>query len=226
MNRQHSLNFLMAAFLLITLLSAGTTAAQSNTVFGTQALPSPSSSDLGDSAFGNYALHYNTTGDSNTATGNVALVHNTTGHSNTANGVDALYFNTTGGFDTACGFGDLEYNTTGSFNTASGGSALHFNTTDGNNTASGASALAANRTGSKNIALCSNAASLITGDNNIDIGNFGVAGESNTIRIGTQGATLTHTATYIAGITNAGVSGATVEVSSTGQLGIVLSSAL
>ena len=38
---------------------------------------------------------------------------------------------------------------------------------------------------------------LTTGNNNIDIGNFGVAAEDNTIRIGTQGA---QTATFIAGI--------------------------
>ena len=43
-------------------------------------------------------------------------------------------------------------------------------------------------TGSSNIALGYFAGTnLTTGDNNIDIGNFGVAGESNTIRIGTQG---------------------------------------
>ena len=38
---------------------------------------------------------------------------------------------------------------------------------------------------------------LTTGSNNIDIGNPGVAGESNTIRIGTTG---TDGPTYIAGI--------------------------
>jgi hypothetical protein len=49
-----------------------------------------------------------------------------------------------------------------------------------------------------------------------------VAGESNTIRIGTQG---TQTATYIAGIFNSSASGGTVEVSSTGKVGMVVSSA-
>jgi hypothetical protein len=38
---------------------------------------------------------------------------------------------------------------------------------------------------------------LTTGDNNIDIGNRGVADEANTIRIGTGG---THMTTFIAGI--------------------------
>ena len=47
---------------------------------------------------------------------------------------------------------------------------------------------AANTTGSGNIALGVYAGSILTiGNNNIDIGNQGVAGESNTIRIGTTG---------------------------------------
>ena len=42
-----------------------------------------------------------------------------------------------------------------------------------------------NTTGNNNIALGDNAGiNLTTGSNNIDIGNNGVAGESNTIRIG------------------------------------------
>jgi trimeric autotransporter adhesin len=45
---------------------------------------------------------------------------------------------------------------------------------------------------------------LTTGSNNIEIGNKGVAGEANTIRIGKQG---TQTATYIAGISGATVAG-------------------
>ena len=81
-----------------------------------------------------------------------------------------------------------------------------------------------NTTGSNNIALGYLAGSnLTTGSNNIDIGNQGVAAESNTIRIGTQG---TQTATFIAGISGVGVTGgAPVEVTSAGQLGIVMSSA-
>src|SRR5208282_4747009 len=77
--------------------------------------------------------------------------------------------------------------------------------------------------GSNNVSLGYLAGSnLTTGSNNIDIGNAGAGAESNTIRIGTQG---TQTATYAAGISGVGVTGAAVEVSSTGQLGIVMSSA-
>jgi len=64
---------------------------------------------------------------------------------------------------------------------------------------------------------------LTTGSNNIDIGNLGVAGDSATIRIGTQG---TQTATFIAGISGATASGGVaVYVNSSGQLGTLTSSA-
>ena len=62
-----------------------------------------------------------------------------------------------------------------------------------------------NTTGSNNIALGYEAGeNLTTGSNNMDIGNLGVAAESNTIRIGTQG---TQTATFIAGIFGSSVTG-------------------
>src|ERR1019366_1194909 len=100
--------------------------------------------------------------------------------------------------NTAAGVDALEDNTTGGENTATGVEALFSNTTGEDNTAAGAFALSRNTTGGSNIGIGANAgANLTTGDNNIDIGNGGVAGESNTIRIGTQG---TQTATYIAGI--------------------------
>jgi Chaperone of endosialidase len=57
----------------------------------------------------------------------------------------------------------------------------------------------------------------------VGIGNFGVGAESNTIRIGIQG---TQKVTYIAGIAGTALSsGDAVNISSTGQLGIVMSSA-
>src|SRR5207247_1329600 len=64
---------------------------------------------------------------------------------------------------------------------------------------------------------------LTTGINNIDIGNNGVAGESKTIRIGTQQA---HRATFIAGISGATVpTGVSVVVDTDGHLGTITSSA-
>ena len=63
---------------------------------------------------------------------------------------------------------------------------------------------------------------LNTGNDNIDIGNEGVAGESDTIRIGTEG---TQQATFIAGIDGVTVaSGVGVIVDSNGHLGTVVSS--
>ena len=62
---------------------------------------------------------------------------------------------------------------------------------------------------------------LTTGSNNVDVGNFGIAGESNTIRIGTTG---TQAATFIAGISGVAISGAAVVVNAGGQLGVAASS--
>jgi hypothetical protein len=62
---------------------------------------------------------------------------------------------------------------------------------------------------------------VITGSNNIDIANLGVANESGTIRIGIGG---THTAAYMAGIIGSTVTGSAVYISSTGQLGVLASS--
>ena len=63
---------------------------------------------------------------------------------------------------------------------------------------------------------------LTTGDDNIDIGNEGVADEAGTVRIGTDG---TQTRTFIAGISGVVVSGAGVVVNASGQLGVAASSA-
>ena len=81
-----------------------------------------------------------------------------------------------------------------------------------------------NTTGIGNIALGNFAgANLTTGDNNIDVGNVGVAGESNAIRIGTRG---TQTATYIAGIMGrTAPMGTPVFINANGQLGTTPSSA-
>src|SRR5207244_10246518 len=79
-------------------------------------------------------------------------------------------------------------------------------------------------TGKGNIALGAHAGfNLTTGNNNIDIFDRGVAGESNTIRIGKS---ETHTATFIAGISGATVPGGIgVIVDSSGHLGTTTSSA-
>jgi Chaperone of endosialidase len=215
------------------------TTGNDNTATGVEALQS-NTTGYDNTANGAFALRNNTTGVGNTASGSSALSHNTTGVDNTANGFQALQENTTGIGNTATGALALQENTTGIGNTANGVNALHFNTTGNTNTANGAVALFHNTTGDDNtadgfqalqnnttgvgnIALGAGAGSnLTTGNNNVDIGNAGVAAEANTIRIGTQG---TQTATFIAGVSGAGVMGSAVKVNAVGQLGTAPSSA-
>lgn len=199
---------------------------------------------LGSNAAGNFntgvgaGTLFANTAEENTATGAAALFSNTSGVQNTANGAFALFTNTTGSFNTATGFQALFNNTAngntangvnalasnsiGTFNTATGTGALFNNTTGSNNTATGDDALLNNTTGSSNIAMGNGAGSnLTTGDLNIDIGAFGIAGESSTIRIGRN---ADQTRTFIAGITGVAVTGASVVVDGSGQLGVAPSS--
>src|SRR5262249_45684954 len=142
---------------------------------------------------------------------------------NTAAGASALALNTTGNQNTGVGQAALYNNTSGQFNTAAGLNALSSNTDGDSNTAVGHGTLRNSTTGSNNIGLGINAGfNSTTSSNNIYIGNTGVADESSTIRIGTQG---TQNATFIAGISGTAVAGDAVVVGSTGQIGIVVSSA-
>jgi hypothetical protein len=207
-----------------------------NTATGANALFNNSGSE--NTANGFDALFGNTTGNYNTAEGNNALFNNTTGSYNTANGYHALNFNTFGSYNTATGANALFnnsgtdntasgfealFNNTGTDNTATGWVALLSNTTGNANTANGATALQHNTTGNYNTALGHGAGFwLTTGDNNIDIGNSGLAAEANTIRIGKA---QTQTATFIAGISGATVTGRAVVVDNSGQLGVAPSSA-
>jgi hypothetical protein len=182
----------------------------------------PASTGNGNTATGAQALTSNTEGSDNAASGYQALYSNMNGNNNTASGAGSLYSNTSGASNTASGNHTLYYNTTGFHNTATGAEAIFSNTSGTINTAVGFGALFSNTTGSNNIAVGNDAGYNLThGANNIDIGNEGVAGESGQIRIGTAG---TQTATYIAGIENAKVTGAAVYVTSSGQLGVLASS--
>ena len=193
----------------------------SDTALGGRALYSDTTGS-NNTAVGCAALFRNTFGDDNTATGAAALFNNL-GHDNTANGYQALFHNTTGINNTASGWQALFSNTTGLQNTANGFQALTFNTTGSENTAVGDGALHNNTTGVQNIALGFGAGFNVTGDFNIDIGDVGVAGESDTIRIGQAG---TQTATYVAGIFGATLTdGAPVLVDTDGHLGTAVSSA-
>jgi hypothetical protein len=148
----------------------------------------------------------NDTGIFNTVAGALALRDNTTGDVNVATGQQALFSNTEGSRNTATGASALFANTMGDDNTAIGFSALHDNT------------------GSANIALGSGAGgALTTGNRNIDIGNVGVAGDANTMRIGGS----TQFRTFIEGIRGrtTGINDAVpVLIDSAGQLGTTSSS--
>jgi hypothetical protein len=216
---------------------ASNTTGNSNTAVGNSALTS-NTTGSNNTANGNNVLVLNTTGSANTAIGDLTLYRNSTGNYNMASGFRALWNNRTGNFNTAIGAGALLYNTgeentatgaaallnntTGDSNTGAGSAVLYNNTTGAHNTANGYQALSSNTTGSDNIALGDLAGSqLTTGDNNIDIGNVGVAADSAAIRLGTVG---TQTKTFIAGINGAAVTGASVFVNNSGQLGTATSS--
>jgi len=211
-----------------------------NTAEGFRALFS-NTSGAQNTATGVNALAINSTGNFNTANGTSALYSNTNSY-NTADGYEALYHNTSGFDNTGIGDEALFNNSTGISNTAVGGEALYSNTganantavgrealrhtTDGDgNTAVGTSALQNNTHGTLNTALGYSAgSSLTTGENNIDIGYnvTGVAGESNTVRVGDTDITDT----YIRGISGVTISGgAAVYVNSNGKLGTITSSA-
>jgi hypothetical protein len=236
-------------------VSLGPQALQSNTTgtndtaLGFQALKSNTTGSF-NTAAGAQTLLSNTTGADNTAMGFAAFGANGTGSENVAVGSHALQLNTTEDFNTAIGFLALAGGN-GHANTATGFEALAnigFNVVNagGENVANGASALfnnlsgwwnvamgnaaGFNITGKSNIALGSFAGfSATSGDCNIYIGNEGVGGESNTIRIGhlqapspNSDASCTQTATYIAGIygvTPAGLRPLPVCIDANGQLG-------
>jgi hypothetical protein len=200
---------------------ASNTSGFQNSAYGDSALET-NSTGANNTAVGDFALYANQTASNNTASGYAALFSNTIGFDNTAAGVTALQANTTGSYNTAAGFDALYSNTSGAYNTASGSDALYRNTNGVGNTALGYAALVSNVSGGRNIAVGFQAGyDLTTGSNNIDIGNLGVAAESATIRIGTAS---THKATFVAGIYGTPVTGSAVVVSSTGQLGVTVSS--
>ena len=214
------------------------TTGEQNTASGIYALFSNTTGG-GNTANGAFALSANTTGVENTATGDGALFSNATANDNTANGSRALASNTIGGLNVAVGFSALHGNSSGfrntgvgyfalvsvngTENTAVGSHALvGFGGSPNGNTGVGFAALFAGN-GGFNTALGRHAGYNISGVNNIDIGANveGVAGESNTIRIGNTDITDT----FISGISGTTVaSGAAVLVDSNGHLGTVTSS--
>jgi hypothetical protein len=184
---------------------------------GLPVIPGTNNTGMGTGALSLYQID----GENNTASGVNALRMNNYGDDNTANGVNALTKNYVGSSNTASGVSALQENATGNNNTANGVSALFRNINGGNNTAVGHSAMFNNTSGSGNTALGFGAGSAwTTGSNNIAIGAAGVAGESNTIRIGG-----TQSRTFIVGVRNIRVvKGQAVLVDANGQIGTSRSS--
>jgi hypothetical protein len=212
-----------------------------NTVVGAYALAnSPGASD--NTAVGYATLNSDTNGYQNTAVGEYGLYSNSTGYANTATGYAALFSNTTGYANTAAGYASQNVST-GIHNTSSGAYSLYSLTSSSENTAFGAYALGSvatgnqntavgsnsllHATGSNNIALGFNAGSgLVTGSNNVYIGNPGLQGEDNTIRIGSGGGSAApHTALYLAAVLGTTVSsGQEMFIGSDGRIGTATSS--
>jgi hypothetical protein len=147
---------------------------------------------------------------------------------NTSVGTNAFH-GAGGANNTGFGFQALYSNSTGKGNAAQGVNALYSNTTGIRNLGIGSNALYGNVSGSYNVALGFNAGyDQTTGNDNIYLNNVGVAGESQALRLGTQGTAgvvgsgiLT---AYIAGIATSQVTGSAVYVTSSGQLGVLASS--
>jgi len=181
-----------------------------------------------NTALGQASLFFNTTGYENTAIGQNTLQNNTTGYANSAVGLQALAGNSTGANNTAFGVNALLSNTEGKGNAAQGANALYSNTTGIRNLGIGSNALYENINGSYNLALGFDAGYNATGNDNIYLNNLGVAGESQTLRLGAQGTAgvqgsgILHA--YVAGVAASQVTGSAVYVTSAGQLGVLASS--
>ncbi len=187
------------------------TSGSHNTAVGINSLTF-NTSGSGNTAVGDSALFGNSTGSDNTANGYdtlvddlgsfntaggaLALENNNSGSENTADGYEAMQNNTSGYANTGSGFGVLYFNANGTVNSAFGYLALQGNRSGSFNVAIGAQALINCQSGAENIAIGYNAGSALDGGefSDIDIGNSGVAGESDIIRIGDG-----QSATYLSG---------------------------
>ena len=205
-----------------------------NTAFGNQSLRTVIGTH-DNTGFGNETLQL-TLGSENTGVGGYSLTVNNSGDRNTAVGFESLRGNFSGSDNVAIGWKSMGSSSTGIENTAIGTSCLDENSasdrqtgigfqclkvSDGDdNTAIGHKALVGIQTAINNIAIGVNAGSSYTNaeSNNLLIGNVGVLGESNKLKIGTSG---THTTCEISGIHSITPPLATqnVVIDSNGELG-------
>ncbi len=184
-----------------------------NTAVGHLCLASLASNTSQNTAVGSNAAGSLTSGDQNTIMGALSFLNAVSASNCAAFGYQALN-SCTGDGNSGFGRAALVQLQSGQNNSALGLNSLFGVTTGDNNTAVGASALFAILTGSNNIALGRLAGSFHTlaDSNNIDIGNTGVLGESNTIRIGNS---TDISIAYIAGQLN-GLSGRCYKITTPG----------
>lgn len=169
---------------------------------------------------GDRVLEKNTSGERNVAVGYEALAENEAGSNNTAVGWDSCLHSKSSSENTCIGWDAGIHNKTGEQNVSEGQSALFANTTGSHNVGIGAGALDEVLEGSSNTALGTNSGSALktTSSNNVDIANVGVAGDSGTIRIGTNS---TQTRAFMSGIYETTIQqpACGVVVNAAGQLG-------
>jgi hypothetical protein len=232
----------------VSFINSGTTSvlnvtdANINTIIG-EAAGSASISGAFNCGFGFSSLTGLSSGSTNSGFGGESLTLLTTGNNNTAFGAHSLESLKTGNNNTACGQG-TNVGDTGSNNTLIGNNARvgATVTTDSNNTLLGASIGFYSGNNSTVIGYgagvagsdCSNMIAIGAGAGNsagpggndcIFIGNTASSSDVNTIRIGTQGSgSGQQNLCFVAGIHGATVTGAAVLVSTSGQLGDIVSS--
>ena len=158
------------------------------------------------------------------AIGSNAMQNSTSANDTVAIGFHCLALNTDiGGSNTAIGAYAMSQGVNGSSNVCVG--SFSGNQVSGvSNVFLGATSASTAGNVSFNICIGDNSGFALGGNSNIFISNAGVFGESNTIRLGTDGATARHqNKCYVAGILGNTVTGDFVNISSSGQLGVVAS---
>ncbi len=165
---------------------------------------------------------------SNTIIGGVSGNLTISGGTNTGLGINVLAALSSGSSNCAYGVASAQAMTTGSENLLAGISSGARMTSSSNNVGLGSGSLVQLLTGSENLALGYLSGGALVGaeSNNVLIKNLGVAAESNTIRIGTQGSGAgQQNRAFMAGVrgVTTGVADAiNVVIDSAGQLGTAI----
>ena len=163
----------------------------------------------------------NGTGTAGVITQNGSRLIHSFGSGNFFAGTSTGNFTMTGSGNAAFGFNALGFATSGSNNVAVGLRALEINSSGTSNVALGPNTLRNVTSGGGNIAIGESAGSAVTtGNGNILIGQSGVAGESNTTRIGGSKTFING----IRGVTTTVPNAIPVLIDGSGQLGTVSSS--